>query len=63
MLPSATVVKKGLHSWYNKSDIGYRFCNKRFKVILEGQMSKDKPAPLLAIKTYSWCGGLSSFYT
>ena len=40
MLPSTTVVIRGLHL----------FGNKRFKAFLEGQMSEDKPTLLLAIE-------------
>ena len=38
--------------WYNKSSNKHIFCNKRFKAFLECETSKDKPTPLLAIKTY-----------
>ena len=50
MLPSTTVVKRRLSSQHTKSNIRYIFCNKPFKAFIEGQMSKDKPTPLLAIK-------------
>ena len=50
MLPSTTVVKRRLSSQHIKSNIRYIFCNKPFKAFIEGQMSKDKPTPLLAIK-------------
>ena len=53
MLPSTTVAKRRLSLWYTKSKIRYIFCNKPFKAFLEGQVSKDKPTRLFAIKNES----------
>ena len=50
MLSSTAAVKRRLSSRHTKSNIRYIFCNKPFKVFIEGQMSKGKPTPLLAIK-------------
>ena len=64
MLPSTTVAIRGLGLWYNKSNIRYTFCSKRFRVFLEGQGYKDKPTSLLPIKTYSFdVGAYHPFYT
>ena len=46
MLPYTTILIRGLRLWYNSSNIGNIFCNKRFKGFLDGQISKDKPTPL-----------------
>ena len=59
---STTVLIRRLCLRYDKSNIKYIFCNKRFKAFLVGQMSKDKPFPLLPIKNLLfWCESLSSF--
>ena len=63
MLPSTTVAIRGLGLWYNKSDIRYTFCSKRFRVFLEGQGYKDKPTPLPPIKTYSFDWGPIILFT
>ena len=49
MLPYIAIVIKGLRL-YNKSNSKHIFCKKGFKTFLEGQTSKDKSTPLLAIK-------------
>ena len=49
MLSYTTVVIRWLRLRYNSI-----FCNKRFKAFLEHQMSKDKPTPLLQIKTWNF---------
>ena len=54
ILPYTTVEIRGLHLWYNSSNIRYRFCNKRFKVFLEPQMPKDKRTYLLAVKMWNF---------
>ena len=62
MLSSAAVIIRGLHLWYNIYNIRYILSNKRFKALLESQMTKDKTTTLLAIRNQLfWCRGLSSF--
>ena len=54
MLPSTTAIERALHLLYDKYNIRYISCTKHFKAFPEGQMSKDKPTPLLVIKIYSF---------
>ena len=62
MLPSTTIVKRGLCLLYNISNVSYIFYNTCFKAFLERQVSKDKPTPWLAIKNLLLrCGALPSF--
>ena len=42
MLPSVPVVIRALQLWFNTSNTGYLFCNKRFKVFIEVKMSEDQ---------------------
>ena len=55
MLPSATVVMRGLCLWYNSSNIEYIICNKPSKPFLKCQMAKDIPIPLFSIKKPIFC--------
>ena len=49
MSPSIGVVIRGLRLRYHQCNNKHILCNKRFKNFLQGQKSKEKPAPLLAI--------------
>ena len=49
MSPSIAVVIRGLRL-YHKCNNKHILCNKRFQAFLQGQKSKEKTAPLLAIK-------------
>ena len=49
MPPSIVILIRGLRL-YHKCNNKHILCNKRFKAFLQSQKSKEKPAPLLAIK-------------